>query len=100
MARKTPKQLGEAADIEDCRIESVRTMGKLCRLLQPRFDPQNLTNEESGPEGTCMLCGSKQSETEYMLQGLRIGNQTGQICKECAGIYSAYLASKARVVGR
>ena len=99
MAFQTWKQLGEAADIDDCRMESVLTMGRLCRRLQPRFESQTRTNEESDPERVCMLCGRSSEETEYMLQGLRIGVKTGQICKECVGVYSAYLASKARVAG-
>lgn len=100
MALQTWKQLGEAADIEDCRMESVQTMGKLCRRLQPRFESQTLTNEEDSSDETCILCGRDRSETEYMVQGLQIGGRTGQICKECVGVYSAYLASKIRVVSR
>ena len=80
MAFQTWKQLGEAADIDDCIMESVLTMGRLCRRLQPRFESQIQINEENISEETCLFCGRDRSETEYMVQGLRIGGRTGQIC--------------------
>ena len=96
MTFQTWKQLGEAADIEDCRMESVMTMGRLCRRLQPKFESRITTEEDRSQEPVCMLCGKDQTDTEYMVPGLRIGNRTGAICKECAGLYSAYLSMKHR----
>ena len=96
MALQTWKQLGEAADIEDCRMESVLTMGRLCRRLNPKLESRITTEEDRSSETVCMLCGKDQTDTEYMVHGLRIGNSTGAICKECTGLYSAYLSMKHR----
>lgn len=67
MALQTWKQLGAAADIEDCRMESVLTMGRLCRRLNPKFESRITTEEDRSSETVCMLCGKDQTETEYMV---------------------------------